>query len=239
MSNPVFNIRNTEETVLDGEPMTVNGTLQAAIFLGLLMVAAAGFVWSRFTLGYNDFATMLMSVGGFAGFFLALIVIFARKTELVPIYAICEGLFLGGISAMMEAKYPGIVVQAIGGTMAAYFSMLLLYRTGIIKCTERFRSTVLISTASVAVIYLVNFIGSFFGYHVPLINSASIYGIAISLLIIAIAALNLIIDFDFIERGEQMMLPKKYEWYGAFGLLVTIVWLYIEILKLFAKLQRR
>ena len=239
MSNPVFNIRNTEEMVLDGEPMTVNGTLQAAIFLGLLMVAAAGFVWSRFTLGYNDLVGMLTYGGGFVGFITGLIVCFTRKTELVPVYAICEGLCLGGISAVMEAKYPGIVVQAVGGTMAAYFSMLLLYRMGIIKCTERFRSTILIATASIAVVYVVNFIGSFFGYHVPLINSSSIYGIAVSLLIITVAALNLIIDFDFIERGEQMMLPKKYEWYGAFGLLVTIVWLYIEILRLLAKLQRR
>ena len=140
---------------------------------------------------------------------------------------------------MFEASYPGIVAQAVAGTFAALFSMLILYRTNVIRCTDKFRSVIFISTASIAVIYLVDFIGSFFHFAVPLINTSSVIGIGFSVLVIVIAALNLIIDFDFIERGAQNYLPKDMEWYGAFGLMVTLVWLYLEILRLLAKLQDR
>ena len=200
---------------------------------------AAGFVWQKFAMGHTDMGMMLMSIGGIVGFISALIIAFARTTFLVPVYAICEGLFLGGISASFEASYPGIVAQAVVGTFAAFFSMLLLYKMNLIRCTDKFRSVIFISTASIAVIYLVNFIGSFFNYAVPIINTATNAGIGFSLIVVAIAALNLIIDFDFIERGAQNMYPKKYEWYGAFGLMVTLVWLYFEILKLLAKFSSR
>ena len=148
-------------------------------------------------------------------------------------------MFLGGVSATFEASMPGIVSQAVAGTFAALFSMLILYRANVIRCTDKFRSVIFITTASIAVVYLVNFIGSFFGLHVPLINSSSTAGIVVTAVIVVIAALNLFIDFDFIERGAQNMLPKDMEWYGAFGLMVTIVWLYLEILRLLAKLQSR
>lgn len=240
MSNPILNEKFTEqERVLQGEPMTVNGTLQITAFLTLLLVAAAAFVWSRFTLGYTDLATMLTGGGAIVGFILALIICFTRTKILVPFYAVCEGLFLGGISATMEASYPGIVSQAVVGTFAALFSMLVLYRANIIKCSDKFRSVIFIATLSVAVIYLVDIIGHFFGYAVPMINTSSNFGIGFSLVVILIAALNLIIDFDFIERGAQNFLPKDYEWYGAFGLMVTLVWLYLEILKLLAKMSDR
>lgn len=240
MSNPILNEKFTDqERVLDGEPMTVNGTIQVTAFLAILLVAAAAFVWSRMTLGYTDLAVMLTGGGAIVGFILALIICFTRTKFLVPVYAVCEGLFLGGISATFEASYPGIVSQAVAGTFAALFAMLILYRTNMIRCTDKFRSVIFIATLSIAAVYLVDFIGSFFHMHVPMINAATPAGIAISAVICVIAALNLIIDFDFIERGSQMMLPKDMEWFGAFGLMVTLVWLYLEILRLLAKLQDR
>ncbi len=240
MSNPILNEKFTDqERVLDGEPMTVNGTIQVTAFLAILLVAAAAFVWSRMTLGYTDLAIMLTGGGAIVGFILALIICFTRTKFLVPVYAVCEGLFLGGISATFEASYPGIVSQAVAGTFAALFAMLILYRTNMIRCTDKFRSVIFIATLSIAAVYLVDFIGSFFHMHVPMINAATPVGIAISAVICVIAALNLIIDFDFIERGSQMMLPKDMEWFGAFGLMVTLVWLYLEILRLLAKLQDR
>lgn len=240
MSNPILNEKFAEqERVLQGEPMTVNGTIQITAFLGILLVAAAAFTWTRFTLGYTDLAVMLTGGGAIAGFVLALIIAFTRNKFLVPVYAVCEGLFLGGISASFEASYPGIVSQAVAGTFAALFSMLILYRANIIRCTDKFRSVIFIATLSIAAVYLINFIGSFFHMQVPVINSASPAGIAVSAVICVIAALNLIVDFDFIERGSQNMLPKDFEWYGAFGLMVTMVWLYLEILRLLAKLSDR
>lgn len=240
MSNPILNEKFVnQEQVLQGEPMTVNGTIQVTAFLGVLLVAAAAFVWTRFSLGYTDLALMLTAGGAIVGFILALIVCFTRSKFLIPVYAVCEGLFLGGISAQFEVSYPGIVAQAVAGTFAALFSMLILYRANVIKCTDKFRSVIFIATLSIAAVYLINFIGSFFNMQVPALNSASPIGIGISLIVCVVAALNLIIDFDFIEKGSQMMLPKDMEWYGAFGLMVTIVWLYLEILKLLAKLSDR
>ena len=240
MANPILNDKFVEqERVLQGEPMTVNGTIQITAFLGLILFAAAAFVWSRFTLGYTDMAMMLTAIGGIGGFVLGLVIAFTRIKYLIPIYSACEGLFLGGISSLFEASYPGIVAQAVIGTFAALTSVLVLYRANIIRCTDKFRSVIFIATASIAIIYLVNFIGSFFHFAVPVINSSSLFGIGFSILVVIIAALNLIIDFDFIERGAQNYLPKDMEWYGAFGLMVTLVWLYFEILKLLAKLQDR
>lgn len=242
MSNPILNENNfnEQERILEGVPMTVNGTIQVTLFLGLLLVCASTFVWQRYTAGYTDMAMMLTGGGAILGFILALIIAFVKNKYLVPIYAACEGCCLGGISAIFESQHPGIVVQAVAGTFAALFMMLLLYRTGIIRATEKFRSVIFITTASIAGVYLVDMLGRWlFHMSVPLINSASPAGILVSVIIVAVAALNLILDFEFIERGEQMMLPKDYEWYGAFGLMVTLVWLYLEILKLLAKINRK
>ena len=243
MSNPVMrrlSEQSENEAVIDGNSlMTVNGSIEKTAFLGLILVVAAGIVWSKFTAGYTDIGTMLTGIGAIAGFITALIIIFARVKVLIPVYAALEGFFLGGISAIMESSYPGVVSQAVLGTFMTLFVMLMLYRANVIRCTEKFRSTVIIATASVVGIYLVDLIGHFFGYSVPVINEASTGGIIFSVVVVAIAALNLIIDFDFIEKGAQRMLPKKYEWFGAFGLMVTIVWLYLEILKLLAKTSRR
>ena len=242
MANPILNDNNFREQdrILDGSPMTVNGTIQVSLFLGLLLVVSASFVWSRMTGGFTDLAMMLMGGGLIVGFILALVISFTRIKYLVPVYAVCEGCALGGISAIFETQYPGIVTQAVAGTFAAFFAMLVLYRTGLIRATDKFRSVVFVSTASIMGIYLVDLLGRWLLHmNVPLINSASPAGILISLVIVAIAALNLILDFDFVEKGEQMMLPKDYEWFGAFGLMVTLVWLYIEILNLLAKINRR
>lgn len=240
MANPVLNEKYSEqERVLQGEPMTINGTINITAFLAVLVVLSAAFTWSRFSLGYTDLAMQLTGVGLIAGFILGLVIAFTRIKHLIPVYAVCEGLFLGGISASFEASMPGIVSQAVAGTFAALFSMLILYKANIIRCTDKFRSVIFITTASIAVVYLVNLIGSFFGLHVPLINSSSTAGIVVTAVIVIVAALNLIVDFDFIERGAQNMLPKDMEWYGAFGLMVTIIWLYLEILRLLAKLQNR
>ncbi len=240
MSNPILNEKFTErEIVLDGEPMTVNGTIQVTAFMFILLFASAAFVWSRYTLGYTDLAIMLTGIGVIGGLVSALVAMFMKVKPLIPVYAVCEGMALGGISATFEASYPGIVSQAVLGTLAALFSMLILYRYNIIRCTDKFRSVVFISTCSIAVIYLVDFVGHFFHLSVPFINTSSLFGIGFSLLVVAIAALNLIIDFDFIEKGSQRMLPKDYEWFGALGLMITIVWLYLEILRLLAKLQDR
>lgn len=240
MANPILNEKFTEqERALDGHPMTINGTIQNTFILGIIALFFASITWSKFNAGHQDMAMMLTTGGLIAGFIMGLVIAFTRSKFLIPLYAVAEGLMLGGISAVFEASYHGIVVQAIAGTFAALFSMLILYRANIIKCSDKFRSVIFISTCSIAVIYLVDFIGHFFNYAVPGINSSSTFGIGFSLVVIVIAALNLIIDFDFIEKGAQAMLPKDYEWYGAFGLMVTLVWLYLEILKLLAKLSDR
>ncbi len=242
MANPILNNNFTEqERVLQGEPMSINGAINATGFLGVVLLLSAVFSWTRFTAGYTDMAMMLTKGGAIAGFVLAMIIVFAARTNkyLISAYAACEGLVLGGISAVFEASIPGIVAQAVAGTFAALFAMLILYKANVIRCTEKFRSVIIIATASIAVVYLIDLIGGFFGYHVPLINSSSAMGIAVTAIVVVIAALNLIIDFDFIERGAQSMLPKEYEWYGAFGLMITLVWLYLEILRLLAKLNDR
>ena len=242
MTNPVFkNFGNeiSDRVINENQIMTVNGTLQIALMMGLILLAGAGYVWSRATLGYTDQVAMLTGIGGIGGFITALIVIFARTKYLIPVYAALEGLFLGGISSIFEASYPGIVMQAVAGTFAAFFAMLILYRANVIKCTDKFRSIIFIGTASIAGIYLISFIGSFFGYTIPQIHTSSNIGIAFSLIAILFAAFNFIMDFDFIEQGAQRMLPKDYEWHGAFGLMITLVWLYLELLKLLAKFANR
>ena len=237
MSNPILNDRFMEtEGVVGGQIMTVNGTLDKTFLLFLCALLPAAYTWQ---LAGTDQGNMLTTVGAIAGFVIALIVAFTRNKYLTPVYAVCEGLFLGGISAMFNAAYPGIVIQAVLGTFAAMFTMLGLYRIGAIKCTDKFRSVIFTATISIAVLYLIQWIGSFFHYSIPAIFGAGTIGIGFSVLVVAIAALNLILDFDFIEKGSQAMLPKDYEWYGAFGLMVTLVWLYIEILRLLAKLRDR
>lgn len=242
MANPVLNQNILErEHILEAEPMTVNGAINKTFVLFALLLASSLFVWDMFYKGYTDKVAMLM-VTGFVTSIISFIVIMVNRFAIriaAPIYALSEGLLLGGISAQVERVYPGIAIQAISLTFMALVSMLLLYRVGAIRCTDKFRSVLFISTLSIAGIYLINLIGSFFGLQIPQIFTSSNFGIGFSLVVVAIASLNLIIDFDFIERGAQGLLDKSYEWYGAFGLMVTLVWLYIELLNLLSKLRDR
>ncbi len=242
MSNPILNDKFLEsEVVLDSQPMTVNGAINKTLALFVLLLVPAAYTWTLVFQGFMDKASMLCIGGAIAGFIVALILAFTRKFAniLAPVYAVCEGFFVGGISAFFEASYAGLVIQAVVATFGAMLSMLLLYKAKVIVCTDKFRAVIFTATLSIAIIYLIQIIASLFGRSIPQIFTASPIGIAFSIIVVGIAALNLIIDFDFIEEGEKRMLPKDYEWYGAFGLMVTLVWLYIEILKLLAKLRDR
>lgn len=242
MANPVLNENMVEQArVLEGEPMTINGAINKTFILLACLFVAACYTWYLAFSGFTDKAMLLTNGGAIVGFILAMVIIFLRKALhiLTPLYALAEGFFIGGISAVYAAQYAGIVVQAVLGTFAALASMLLLYRTGVIRCTEKFRSMMLTATLSIGVIYLIEIIASLFGRGIPQIFAATPIGIGFSIVVVAIASLNLIMDFDFIERGSQALLEKKYEWYGAFGLMITLVWLYIEILRLLAKLSDR
>jgi len=180
-------------------------------------------------------------VGAIGGLILAIATIMKKQWAPItaPIYAGLEGLFIGGISAFFELNYPGIVMQAIMLTFGTLAALLVVYKSGLISVTQNFRMGVAAATGGIFLIYMASFIMSFFGAGIPLIHSSGMFGIGFSLVVIVIAALNLVLDFDFIERGSQMGVPKYMEWYGAFALIVTLIWLYIEILRLLSKLRGR
>jgi len=216
--------------------MTIDGTVNKTGILILLLILSASFTWSR------PFASQgYMMIGAIGGLILAIITIFKKEWAGVtaPLYALAEGLFLGGISAMYEAQFPGIVMNAVALTFGTLLCLLLAYKTGVIKATENFKLGVAAATGSVFLVYMISFVLGFFGISVPYLHSAGPIGIGISVVIVVIAALNLVLDFDFIEQGAQQGAPKYLEWYAGFGLLVTLVWLYLEILRLLSKLQRR
>ncbi|MCI1273969.1 MAG: Bax inhibitor-1/YccA family protein [Clostridiaceae bacterium] len=243
MANPILNenFGTAGERVLESEPMTLSGTINKIAILFLLVIVGAYCAWNSFSLGYTDRVSILTTVGFIVSLLLGFIIPFVPTWApvLSPVYALAEGLLLGGISAMFEKAYPGIVIQATIGTFAALGTMLALYKFKIIRCTERFKSTVFTAMMAVFLIYLIDIIASFFGRGIPLINGNGIIGIVFSLVVIAIASFCLIVDFSYIEEGSNKMLPKYYEWYGAYGLMVTLIWLYFEMLKLFAKLNSR
>ena len=178
---------------------------------------------------------------GLGGFVVALVTAFKKEWSAItaPLYAVLQGLFIGGLSAQLETMYPGIVIQAAGLTFGTLFSMLIVYQTGLIRATENFKIGVMAATGGIAIFYLVTMVLSFFGVQVSFMYSNSWLSIGISLFVIAIAALNFIIDFDFIEQGASQDVPKYMEWYGAFAMMVTLVWLYIEFLRLLSKVRQR
>lgn len=243
MANPLLNnMQNYEHTLtLEGEPMTVNGTINKTFILLACTFLAACYTWGLAISGFTDKAQFLTTAGVICGFILGLIIIFTKKALhiLTPIYAIAEGFFLGGLSAMFAASYQGIVIQAILATFTVLAIMLLLFQSRIIKCNETFKSIVLTATLSVCAIYIIQIIAQVFDRGIPQIFTTSPIGIGFSTFVVLIAALNLIIDFDFIEKGATNMLPKTFEWFGAFSLMVSLIWLYIEILKLLAKINNR
>ena len=243
MSNPVFSSKAMEgnTTILSGEPMTINGAISKTFILFLCLLATSVYEFMLYAQGLTDKAAGLLMIGFVASIIAFIVIMFARKTikYMAPVYALSEGLIIGGLSAMFEGMYPGIVVQAVGSTFMAFFVMLALYKAGIIKCSEKFRSVLMISMFSILGIYLVQFIGSFFHMSIPGLFTSSLVGIGFSAVVCIVAALNFIIDFNVIEEGANNMADKSFEWYGAFGLIVTFVWLYIEILNLLAKLRDR
>ncbi len=243
--NPTLSEKQFEKTLTSGtgETMTVRGTMNKFGFLMLMVMAGAAFAWQWFDAGKNPMPLMLG--GALGGLVVALVITFKKEWSgyLAPAYAILEGLFVGAISAyfnfLFQEKYPGIITHAVLITFAVAASMYLLFTLRIIKVTDKLRSIIFVATASIAVFYLLTWILSFFGIQFAFLTTGSTFGIIFSLAVIAIAALNLVLDFDMIEKGSEMGAPKYMEWYGAFGLLVTLVWLYLEILRLLAKMNSR
>ncbi|MDR1169032.1 MAG: Bax inhibitor-1/YccA family protein [Heliobacteriaceae bacterium] len=252
MSNPILNENfASQERILSSEPMTINGAITKTALLLALVAVSFIYTWSLAFQGFTDKVQMLIWIGAIGGLISVLAAAFTTRASmakgenptaviwLAPAYAIFEGLCLGGISAAYEAFMEGIVLHAIVATFAVMLVMLALFRTGAIKVTEKFRSVLLTAMLSILAIYLIQFVAQFFGRGIPVIFGSGMFGIGFSIVVIAIAALNLIIDFDFIEQASQNLMPKNYEWYGALGLMVTLVWLYLEILRLLAKLNSR
>ena len=221
--------------------MTLQGTSTKSLVLVLLTVFSASFTWTAVAGGNVGILGPATLIGGLGGFIVALVTIFKPKVSpyTAPIYAALEGLLLGGISSLYNARFAGIPMQAVGLTFGVFLVMLTIYRLGIIKVTDRLRMGIVAATGAIMVMYLLSFVLSFFGVQLPFLHDSSPLSIGISLVIVGVAAFNLMLDFDFIERGVANRAPKYMEWYGAFGLLVTLIWLYLELLRLLAKLQGR
>lgn len=254
-SNPALNanVFNQARSFGVGGTMTLQGTVNKTFVLLFLLVITASWVWGKMIQPTPMFAPEevasqnmaavgpLMMLGVFGGFITAMVTIFKKEWSPItaPIYAALEGLFIGGISAIFELQYPGIVIQAVSLTFGTLFCLLMAYKSGMIKVTDNFRLGVVAATGSIFLIYLVSWIMSFFGVQIPLIHGSGPVGIGFSLFVIVIASLNLVMDFDFIEHGAEAGVPKYMEWYAAFGLMVTLIWLYIEFLRLLSKLYSR
>jgi len=226
--------------------MSVQGTVNRTAFLMLFLLLGASWTWSIFhraaTLAEGAQAVMpWLLIGLFGGLVFGFVTIFAKRHAMVlaPIYCVCQGLFLGALSAIMEAQFPGIVIQAVGLTFGVLAALLLAYTSRLIRPSENFKLGVVAATGGIAVFYLASIVLGLFHVQMPLIHSSGPAGILFSLFVVTIAALNLVLDFDFIEHGAERGAPKYMEWYAAFGLMVTLVWLYIEILRLLSKLRRR
>ncbi len=228
----------------NGQSMTLNGTVNKTGFLLLLSVLTAAFAWSKTMTDTGEVAPGAMIYlwgGAIGGLVLALVTTFKKEWSPVtaPMYALVEGFFLGSISAIYNARFEGIVLQAVMLTFGIMFALLFAYRSGLIKATENFKLGVVAATGGIALIYLATMALGLFNIQIPYIHESGIIGIGFSLFVVVIAALNLVLDFDFIESGVEAGAPKYMEWYGAFGLMVTLVWLYLELLRLLSKLQSR
>ena len=230
--NPAFQKHFNDNQNVVGEVMTLDGTVNKT---GILLALCFGGAY----LGWNAQALIMPAI--LIGFAIALFTIFRPKNSpyTAPAYAAIEGVALGAITAVFESVYPGIGIQAIGLTFGILATLLFCYKSGIVKPTENFRLMIISATGGIFILYLVNLIMSFFGNSIGFIHSNGIGGIAFSLFVVGIASLNLVLDFDFIEEGSEAGLPKYMEWYGAFSLMVTLVWLYLEILRLLAKIRSR
>ncbi len=222
--------------------MTINGTVTKTAVLLILVMVGAMYTWSQFNGPEGVQAMYPWMIGGaIGGLITGLITVFKKTWAPItaPIYALLEGVFIGGISAIFEAKFPGIVMQAVGLTFGTMGALLLAYRSGLIRATEKFKLGVVAATGGVLLVYVANFVMSFFGHQLGIITSNSALGIGFSVVVVISAALNLILDFDLIEQGVAQRAPKYMEWYGAFALVVTLVWLYLELLRLLSKINSR
>jgi uncharacterized YccA/Bax inhibitor family protein len=244
-ANPALNSQTfgrTARAARGQEAMTVQGTANKTALLLICTLAGALWTWNMFMSTSNPAAAQPWMIGGaIGGFVVALITIFKQTWAPYtgPMYAVLEGLFLGGISAMLEVKYPGIAFQAVVLTFGTLACLLVAYKSRMIEVTQNFRLGVFAATGAIALIYLVSFVAGFFGASFGFIHGSGWMGIGFSLVVVVVAALNLVLDFDFIEQGAAAGAPKYMEWYAAFALMVTLVWLYIEILRLLAKLRGR
>jgi len=243
-SNPALNARTFADLRRDptAPPMTLEGTVNKAALLLFLVVVPAAWVWSQVRTALDPaVAGPWILLGVVGGFIAAIATIFKKEWAPVtaPVYAALEGLAIGGLSALLETKYPGIVMQSVGLTFATLAAMLVAYRTGLIKATEKFKLGVFAATGAIALYYVVGWVLSLFHVAMPFLQGNSTASLVVSGVIVVVAALNLILDFDFIETGVAAGAPKYMEWYGAFGLMVTLIWLYLEILRLLAKSRSR
>lgn len=243
--NPGLNDKtfaNQPRPAVGEERMTLSGTINKSFLMLIVLLAAALYPWSQY-LSTGDASTVSTSilVGAIGGLVLALIISF--KATLAPYlslpYAALEGLAIGGISALLERRYPGIAIQAVGLTFGVFAVLLVAFRAGLIRVTQRFRAIVVGATGAIALVYVISMVLGFFHVNVPVLNDATPLGIIVSLVIVGVAALNLVLDFDLIQSGVAGGAPRYMEWYSAFGLLVTLVWLYLEILRLLSKVRSR
>ncbi len=242
-SNPALNERIFQGAgAISGEAMTLQGTVNKTGVLLLCAIGTAVWTWNLFLHSHSQQTVMpLLLVGGIGGFIFALITIFKKTWAGVtaPVYALLEGLVLGSISAMLELRYPGIAIQAVSLTFGTLVVLLLAYTSGLIPVTQKFRLGIVAATGGIALFYVIEIVLGFFGVHFTAVNGSGAIGIGFSVFVVIIAALNLVLDFDFIETGVRMGAPKYMEWYSAFGLMVTLIWLYFEILRLLSKLRSR
>ncbi len=228
------------DRAVPGEAMTVQGTVNKTALLLLLVFVAAAWVWSMRLVSPAQMGPWI-AIGGLGGFIVALITIFKPEWAGVtgPLYAGLEGLLLGGLSSLMELSFPGIVMQAVGLTFGTCLCMLLAYRSGLVRATEKFKLGVVSATGAIVVVYFISLILGLFGVRMSFLYAGGPIAILFSLFVVTIAALNLVLDFDFIESNARAGGPRYLEWYGAFALMVTLIWLYIEILRLLAILRGR
>jgi len=221
--------------------MTVQGTVNKTALLLLITTVAAAFTWRLFWQGAGGGTNLWLTAGAIGGFVIGLVTIFKKTWApfTAPLYALCQGLFIGGLSSIFERQMPGIVIQAVMFTFGTLAALLAAYSGGLIRASAGFRTGIIAATGGIAIVYLASMVLGFFHIQIPGIFGNGMIGIGFSIFVVVIAAMNLVLDFDTIETGARQGAPKFMEWYGAFGLLVTLVWLYLEILRLLSKLNRR
>ena len=241
-SNPVLNGRPFSGSATFGESMTLQGTVNKTGMLLLCSMATAAWTWNMFMQTHSAAAVMpYLFIGTIGGFVCALITTFKQQWSPVtaPAYALLEGLALGGISSILELRFPGIAIQSVSLTFGTLLVLLVAYRSGLIPVTQKFRMGIVAATGGIMLFYVLQFVLGFFGIRFMSVNGSGVIGIGFSLIVVGIAALNLVLDFDSIENGVRMGAPKYMEWYGAFAIMVTLVWLYLEIVRLLTKVRGR